>query len=64
LGCEIAGEPVLVTGPEDGELHAFSNVCRHRGALLERQAGTYSLDGRLYSAPEFDGVAEWDCGDV
>jgi choline monooxygenase len=34
FGCEIAGEPVLVTRAADGELRAMSNVCRHRGAEL------------------------------
>lgn len=72
LACEIAGEPVVVTRAKDGALHAFSNVCRHRGALVAEgcgQAGalrcpyhawTYGLDGRLLGQPEFEGVEEWD----
>jgi phenylpropionate dioxygenase-like ring-hydroxylating dioxygenase large terminal subunit len=72
FGCDIAGEPVLVTRTADGRLRAFSNVCRHRGSELctGRGAGnvircpyhgwTYTLDGALHGAPEFEGVADWD----
>lgn len=62
---EIAGESILVTRDLDGTLHAFANVCRHRGARLcdadsdSRQgtlmcpyhAWTYALDGRLIATP-------------
>jgi glycine betaine catabolism A len=61
LGLESA----LLTRDEDGGLHAFYNVCRHRGhELLERGCGTnqkfirclyhawaYGLDGVLAGAP-------------
>ena len=30
----VAGESVLLTRDLDGRLHAFANVCRHRGAQL------------------------------
>ena len=72
LACEIAGEPIVVTRAKDGELRAFSNVCRHRGALITDGAGqasvlrcpyhawTYALDGALVGQPEFEGVADWD----
>ena len=72
FACEIAGEPVLVTRDEDGVLRAMSNVCRHRGAELCRGRGeasvircpyhawSYTLDGALHGAPEFEGVADWD----
>ncbi len=76
LACEITGEPVLVTRGKDGELRAFSNVCRHRGALLAEGSGqtpvircpyhawSYSLDGRLLGTPEFEGVENWDRSQV
>jgi choline monooxygenase len=76
FACDIAGEPVLVTRAADGVLRAFSNVCRHRGAELcsgrgdasiircPYHAWTYTLDGRLHGAPEFDGVADWDRSQV
>ncbi len=72
FGCEIAGEPVMVTRAADGVLRAFSNVCRHRGAELCGAASkgatvkcpyhgwTYALDGNLRGAPEFEGVANWE----
>jgi len=71
LAADVVGEPVLVTRDEAGTLRAFSNVCRHRGSLLAEGCGqapvircpyhawTYSLDGRLYGQPEFEGVENW-----
>ena len=76
FGCDIAGEPVLVTRTANGRLRAFSNVCRHRGAELcagrgegavircPYHAWTYTLDGALHGAPEFEGVADWDRAEV
>ncbi|MDX1990916.1 MAG: SRPBCC family protein [bacterium] len=69
---DVAGEPLVVTRGVDGQLRAFYNVCRHRGAQIARGMGNrkslqcmyhgwvYGLDGRLIGAPEFDGVANWD----
>ncbi len=65
---DIAGESVIVTRDRDGEIHAFANVCRHRGSELcpvgtEASAGnircgyhawTYSLDGALVATPRVD----------
>jgi choline monooxygenase len=61
--------PIVVTRDEEGELNAFVNVCRHRGAEVARErngrrrtlqchyhAWTYGLDGRLRSAPSTKGV--------
>jgi glycine betaine catabolism A len=62
---ELAGESVLVVRGRDGELRAFLNVCRHRGARLCLEpcgntgaaiqcmyhAWSYALDGRLIGAP-------------
>jgi len=36
----IVGESILVVCDEGGELHAFNNVCRHRGAELVPSATT------------------------
>jgi Rieske 2Fe-2S family protein len=59
----IAGEPLLVCRDRAGTLHAFSNVCRHRGVEVASGAGnreefacpyhgwTYGLDGKLLGAP-------------
>ncbi len=76
LAGEITGEPVLVARDKDGRLRAFSNVCRHRGALLAGGNGnasvircpyhawSYSLEGRLLGTPEFEGVEDWDRSQV
>ena len=68
---EIAGEPVVVVRGEDGELRAFSNICRHRAARLADGSGscgkvlrcpyhgwTYRLDGTLAAMPEGRGFGE------
>ncbi len=66
--CTVADEPLVVTRADDGALHAFSNVCRHRAGPVARGSGhrkslmcgyhgwTYGLDGRLLTTPEWDGV--------
>ena len=65
---------VLLTRGEDGVLHAFANVCRHRGhELLPCGAGarkrgivcpyhawSYRLDGSLLAAPGFRDVDDFD----
>jgi choline monooxygenase len=64
--AHAAGVPVVVTRAGDGELRAFYNVCRHRGAVLVDTPGrrgtlqcpyhawTYGLDGQLRGAPRSD----------
>jgi glycine betaine catabolism A len=61
----IGNESILVTRNERDEIHAFYNVCRHRGTRLCTEtigqlngkiqcpyhAWTYSLDGALLAAP-------------
>ena len=66
LTTDAGGVPVLVTRDEAGELRAFINVCRHRGAVLMEGCGrrssvqchyhawTYGLDGALRAAPRSD----------
>jgi choline monooxygenase len=61
--CRVGDVPVIVVRDREGELHAFLNVCRHRGSLLVEGSGkretlqcryhawTYGLDGRLRAAP-------------
>lgn len=70
--AEIQGEPLVIARGADGELRAFSNVCRHRAGPVAAGRGnrkslqcryhgwTYSLDGKLLTQPEFDGVRNWD----
>ena len=63
FACTTGGVPVIVTRDRESELRAFVNVCLHRGSEIASGAGrretlqcpyhawTYSLDGRLRSAP-------------
>jgi Rieske 2Fe-2S family protein len=67
---ELPGDSVILTRAQDGKVHAFHNVCRHRGTrLCTEHAGTfagsiqcpyhawtYGLDGRLLGAPHMDEV--------
>ena len=67
-----ANEPILVTCDQAGELHAFSNVCTHRGAIVASGAGnrnlftcpyhtwSFGLDGALRAAPCMDEVEDFD----
>ncbi len=66
VSADIAGLKVFAIRGRDGELRAFRNVCRHRGAqLLEEGTGrcatircpyhqwVFADDGRLLNAPWF-----------
>lgn len=70
--CTLAGEPLVITRDEAGQLHALVNVCRHRAARVAcaeqghaphlrcRYHGwTYDLAGNLRGVPEFAGVEEF-----
>jgi choline monooxygenase len=61
---QLSDIPVVITRSNDGILHAFANVCRHRGSevVLECSGNrqtlqchyhgwTYNLDGSLRTAP-------------
>ena len=61
---EYLGESIIVIRGDDGEVRAFSNVCRHRGSrLVDGSAGcakvltcpyhawSYARDGRLVGVP-------------
>jgi phenylpropionate dioxygenase-like ring-hydroxylating dioxygenase large terminal subunit len=72
LATDAAGVPVLVTRDTAGELRAFLNVCRHRGAVLTEGCGTrstiqchyhawtYDLDGALRNAPRSEREPDFD----
>lgn len=76
VSVDLVGEPLVITRTKAGELKAFSNVCRHRGAQVARGKGnrkslqchyhgwTYDLDGKLINAPEFEGVKDWQKEEV
>lgn len=71
---QIGRENVIVVRGRDGAINAYLNVCRHRGARLctEAQgevrrsfqcpyhAWTYSLDGKLISAPNLTAMPDVD----
>jgi phenylpropionate dioxygenase-like ring-hydroxylating dioxygenase large terminal subunit len=70
---DILDQSVVVTKNKDGTIHAFHNVCQHRGnRLISAQRGntpaitcgyhawTYSMDGRLRGAPRSECVAGFD----
>ncbi|WP_433869197.1 aromatic ring-hydroxylating oxygenase subunit alpha [Saccharopolyspora sp. CA-218241] len=71
---QIGRESVLVTRARSGEIKAYLNVCRHRGARLCTEdkgevrrsfqcpyhAWTYSLDGKLIAAPNLNAMDDID----
>jgi Rieske 2Fe-2S family protein len=70
---ELPGDNVVITRGESGALHAFHNVCRHRGTRLCTEtsgrfsgsiqcpyhAWTYALDGRLLGAPHMEDAPQF-----
>jgi phenylpropionate dioxygenase-like ring-hydroxylating dioxygenase large terminal subunit len=76
LTTDAGGIPLLVTRDREGELRAFLNVCRHRGAILTEGCGrretiqchyhawTYGLDGTLRAAPRADRERDFDRGEL
>jgi choline monooxygenase len=69
---ELLGEPLLLVCGPDGQVRGFYNVCRHRAGPPASGCGsrkvfrcgyhgwTYGLDGKLISAPEVEGVQNFD----
>ena len=74
---ELAGDSIVITRSTADTVHAFHNVCRHRGTRLctdtagsfagsiqcPYHAWTYALDGRLIGAPHMDEVPHFRKGD-
>ena len=72
---DTAGGPIIVLRGEDGEIRAFANTCRHRGARLLYGAGscprivcpyhgwTYALNGELRGAPRMQRTRAFDRSD-
>jgi choline monooxygenase len=69
---EFAGVPVIVVRGSNGDVHAFANTCRHRGALLAQGEGNcrafrcpyhswaYDIDGALIATPQMDLTKNFD----
>ncbi|NKC00607.1 MAG: Rieske 2Fe-2S domain-containing protein [Pseudomonadales bacterium] len=70
------GKPILATRDQDGQFHAFLNVCRHRGTVVENQergqkqtfhcpfhAWGYNTQGELIAVPKEDhfGAVDRSC---
>lgn len=75
LLVEVAGESLVLVRNREGRLHAFYNVCRHRGtAVVEDACGTvvrfqcpyhawiYDLDGSLIRARHTEDLDDFDMG--
>jgi phenylpropionate dioxygenase-like ring-hydroxylating dioxygenase large terminal subunit len=72
---KICDEPIVVMRSKDEKVRAFSNVCRHRGALLATGRGnrnallcpyhawSYDTFGRLLAAPGLEKRADFDRAD-
>ena len=71
--ADFAGLPVIAVRGDDGEIRVLHNVCRHRAGPLARCDGrgakalrclyhgwTYTLDGRLRSAPDMASAEDFD----
>ena len=70
----LEGFPLLITRDTDGMVHAFANVCKHRGGKLAREgkgcsrrlvcpyhAWSYDLEGKLKTIPhEKSGFPSFD----
>ena len=70
---DVVGTPVIVVRGQDGELRAFLNVCRHRGATVELRehgqcrrfvcpyhAWAYDTDGKLAVVRQPEGFPTLD----
>ena len=69
---EVAGQPLVLVLADDSSIHAFHNVCRHRGAKLvdecrnskkfvcPNHSWSYSLSGQLIARPHFHGGEQHD----
>jgi len=68
MPVDAAGVPLIILRDRDGEIHAFHNVCRHRGSAIlsgpvkgqptlrcPYHGWAYGLDGRLRATPLWDG---------
>src|SRR5262245_19280622 len=74
LAEDVAGMPVLMTRDATGMVHAFANICRHRGAPVAQGCGsarafvcpyhgwTYDLAGKLLGTTDKVGFAGIDLG--
>ena len=72
MTLRMLGEPVLIVRDQDSEIHAFANVCRHRGVEVATGEGNakefscpyhgwlYDLKGQLQGVPFMKNVKDFD----
>lgn len=72
MAFTLCDEPLVAVRGEDMKIRVFSNVCRHRGAILVEGRGrgkrlvcpyhhwSYHLDGQLAAAPRMDAHGSFD----
>lgn len=75
ITLDIAGQNIILLRDKAGQLRAFANSCRHRGARLVDGNGTckglrcpfhswfYGLDGKLVAAPHMEQAQDFDKAD-
>ncbi len=68
----VNAEPIIVTRAKNGEIHAFSAICQHRGMQVVDDEGnctkftcpyhlwSYDLTGRLLGAPAMERTDDFD----
>jgi phenylpropionate dioxygenase-like ring-hydroxylating dioxygenase large terminal subunit len=68
----VNGEVIIVARAKDGEVHAFSSICQHRGMQVVDGGGnctkftcpyhlwSYDLTGRLLGAPAMERTKDFD----
>lgn len=73
---QVGGMPLVLVRDREGELRAFVNVCRHRGAPVAKGDGkretlqcgyhawTYGLDGSLLAAPRSEREPGFEAGEL
>ena len=69
---DVMGDPIAIARGSDGALHAFSNLCAHRGVEVFQGEGngerfhcpyhgwTYDLEGKLLGAPYMEESQRFD----
>jgi len=73
ITVEVGGAPLVILRDRSGQIRAFANSCRHRGAKLLEGEGhctshivcpyhswSFALDGRLAAAPGMQGIKAFD----
>ena len=75
ITLDVADQQIILLRDKEGQLRAYANVCRHRGARLVDGQGEckglrcpfhswfYGLDGKLVSAPHMEKAQGFDKAD-